>query len=643
MAVAQTASEETQGTQARQIVGDRQGSGAEAALQAPQVAGVTRDGSPATQVYRRFCDIEEDAQGHLVSYRVHRPDDFNFAYDVIDEIARLEPGRLAMAWSNPEGESHDITFGELARWSNKAANFLRAQGIGRGDRVMLILRRNYQYWILATALMKLGAVFVPATFMLKGHDLDYRLRASGAVAVIATSAGDTAAQIDAVIDAGELPVKRLLVNSAQFDFGIAPGTMADALLTGSVLSGPDKLFEAPVFRRGWVDVNTGVRLAPEDFARVATRADDPALIYFTSGTSGDPKMVEHLADSGLAHIVSCKYWNGVDPDGLHLTVCDTGWAMTSVIKMFGQWGLGAAIMVYDVDRFHPGELLRIIQEHRVTSFTAPVTVYRMMSQQNIDDYDLSSVRRYTAAGEPLNPDLFDFWKRHTGHAIYEGYGQTEVPMLVCTVDGMEPKPGSMGRPMPFALVRTLRPDGTPCATGEAGEICVCCEPEKPVGVLNRYVDADEKNTEAFRGGWYHTHDMARMDDDGYFWFVARTDDVIKCSGYRISPFEVESVLLGHPAVREVAVTATPDSVRGMAVKATVVLADGYEPSDALTTELQTWAKTHAAPYKYPRVIAYAHDLPRTTTGKIRRATLREEDARGVPATEVIPQVVGEGE
>ena len=601
--------------------------GAESARGASQEAGDL----PATQVYRRFCDIEEDGEGRLVSSKVRRPDDFNFAYDVIDEIARLEPGRLAMAWSNPEGERHDITFGELSRWSNRAANFLRGQGIGRGDRVMLVLRRNYQYWILALALTKLGAVFIPATFMLKGHDLDYRLRTSGATAIIATSAGDTAAQVDAVVEAGWLPVKRLLVNSAQFDFGVSRGTMADALLTGSTLSGPDKLFAAPVFREGWVDVNTGVRLASEDLARVETRADDPMLIYFTSGTSGDPKMVEHLADYALSHIASVKYWNGVDPDGLHLTVCDTGWAMTSVIKMYGQWALGAAIMVYDVDRFHPGELLRIMQDYRVTSFTAPVTVYRMLSQQNIDDYDLSSVQRYTAAGEPLNPDLFDFWKRHTGREIYEGYGQTEVPMLVCTLTGMQPKPGSMGRPFPFATVRTLRPDGTPCATGEAGEICVLCEPEKPCGVLNRYIDADEKNAEAFRDGWYHTHDMARMDDDGYFWFVARTDDVIKCSGYRISPFEVESVLLGHPAVREVAVTATPDSVRGMAVKATIVLADGYEPSDVLTTELQTWAKTHAAPYKYPRVIAYVPDLPRTTTGKIRCATIRNEDAQAADA------------
>lgn len=575
-------------------------------------------------LFERYWKVEENADGRPVACSLERPDTFNFSYDVIDEMARLEPDRLALRWANAEGERHDFTFADLARWSDKAASFLAGQGVRKGDRVMLILRRDYQYWVLVLALNKLGAVFIPATYMLRGHDLAYRLETSGAVAVIASSTGDLAQCVDDVVLGEGLGVKRLLVAAGQPDMPTSAGTEQDPALAGKALSGEQGLFRASARRAGWVDVNAGILAAPEGFARVETCADDPMVIYFTSGTSGMPKMVEHRCDYPLAHAFSCRYWNGVEPDGLHLTVCDTGWAMASVIKTYGAWLLGGANLVYDVERFSPDDLLRLLQAEHVTSLCAPATVYRLLMQAGLDGHDLSSVRRYTVAGEPLNPDLFDYWVRHTGRAIYEGYGQTESPMLACTLTGDTPKAGSMGKPMPNVRLATLDADGEPCRPGEVGEICVRCEP-RPCGMLTCYVDAPEKNAEAFRDGWYHTHDMARMDDAGYLWYVGRTDDVIKCSGYRISPFEVESVLLMHPAVREVAVTAVPDSVRGFAVKATIVLQDGYEGTPELTGALQTWAKTHAAPYKYPRVIEYVSDLPRTTTGKIRRAEIRRRD------------------
>ena len=587
-------------------------------------------------IHQRYCTETFDENGRLTSFRAHCPEDFNFAYDVVDDIGANDPDRMAMIWCNPEGEEHRLRFSDFMKLSDKAANFLSAQGIGRGDKVIVILRRHYAFWVTALALCKIGAVMVPATFMLKEHDLDYRLRASGAKAIVATSVGDIAQICDNVFAAAEDAgkpfegVRRFLMNGAQFNIKGGQGTEADAELAGPALSGPQGLFAAWCRRPGWIDYNTGVREAPAQWERRATSADGPMLMYFTSGTSGEPKMALHDMRYPLGHITTAKYWHGVEADGgVHLTIADTGWAKTAWGKFYGQWLMEACQLVYDFDRFHASEILGLVGKYRITTFCCPPTMYRMLSLEDVDAYDLSSVHRYTTAGEALNPDLFEFWKQHTGKEIYEGFGQTESPVIVANMVGSTPRPGSMGRPVPFANIEIQRDDGSRCDPGETGEICIECNP-RPVGIVREYYLAPEKTAEAFRGGWYHTGDVAWVDEDGYFWYVGRNDDVIKSSGYRIGPFEIESVLLQHGAVRECAVTGVPDPVRGKAVKATVVLAPGFAPSEALTRELQAWVKSQTAPYKYPRIVEYVDELPRTFSGKIRRVEIRQNDAeRGV--------------
>ena len=353
-------------------------------------------------------------------------------------------------------------------------------------------------------------------------------------------------------------------------------------------------------------------------------------MYFTSGTNGNPKMVLHDAGYAVAHIVTAKHWHGVDPDGVHLTIADTGWGKAVWGKFYGQWFMEACVLTYDFDRFHAPEILSLISRHRVTTLCCPPTMYRLMMQADVDAYDLTSLKRLTTAGEALNPDLFEFWHEHTGMEIFEGFGQTETPLTVANLVGSHPRPGSMGRPMPLYTVEIQRPDGSRCDPGEQGEICIKIDPARPDGIMMEYYRNPEKTAAAMHGGWYHTGDVAWVDEDGCFWYVGRNDDVIKSSGYRIGPFEIESVLLQHGAVRECAVTGVPDPVRGKAVKATVVLAEGFSPSEPLTRELQAWVKSQTAPYKYPRIVEYVDELPRTVNGKIRRVQIRETDAdRGV--------------
>ena len=603
-------------------------------------------------IHQKYCTEEFDEKGRVTKFRVHRPDDFNYAYDVIDVIGAAEPDKVAQQWCNPEGEEHAIRFSELASWSNRVANYLRGEGIGKGDKVLVILRRHYQFWICALALNKLGAVLVPATFMLKEHDVEYRLEACEAKAVITTTAGDIAQVIDNVFEAdaargmatgegvacdGGAPggeggprfqhIKRFLVNGAQPDLdgaGAERNEREDALF-GPALSGPDGLFAAWCRRPGWLDLNSGVRAASAELDRVPTHADDPMLMYFTSGTSGNPKMALHSCDYPLGHITTAKYWHGVDPEGVHFTIADTGWAKTAWGKFYGQWLMEGCQLVYDFDRFHAPEILSLVARYHVTTFCCPPTMYRMMSLEDVDAYDLTSVKRFSTAGEALNPDLFEFWKNHIGKAIYEGFGQSESPVIVATMLWMEPRPGSMGKPVPFANIEIQRPDGSRCNPGEPGEICVQCNP-RPVGIVCEYFKAPEKTAEAFRGGWYHTGDEAWVDEDGYFWYVGRNDDVIKSSGYRIGPFEIESVLLEHEAVCECAVTGVPDPLRGKAVKATIVLMPGFTGGEELTRELQAWVKRKTAPYKYPRIIEYVEELPKTFSGKVRRVEIRANDA-----------------
>ena len=566
--------------------------------------------------------------GQLATFEVHCEPSFNFAYDVVDDIAENDPERRAMIWVNPEGEQHTFTFADMKRWSDKTANYLAGLGIGRGDFVMVILRRHYQFWFVALALAKLGAVMVPATFMLKEHDLEYRLNGADIKAVIATDAGDIAQVMDNVADQAPTVAARILVASG--GGGLTPRDeqgrlmVPEGTLVGEALSGEQGICALAANRPGWHDFNTGVRAASEDFTRRETLAADPMLMYFSSGTSGNPKMVLHDSLYALGHLITAKHWHNVRPDGVHFTIADTGWGKAVWGKFYGQWLMEACVFTYDFDRFHPSEILGLIGEHRITTLCCPPTMYRLMMNEGIDGYDLSSLEYSTTAGEALNPDLFEYWRDHTGLTIYEGFGQTETPLTIGNLTGSTPRAGSMGKPVPLYDVALLREDGTPCAPGQRGEICINIDPH-PAGIMMGYYRNPEKTAAAMHDGWYHTGDTAWEDEDGYYWFVGRNDDVIKSSGYRIGPFEIESVLLEHSAVRECAVTGVPDPERGAVVKATVVLAEGAEGTDELTRELQAWVKQQTAPYKYPRIIEYVEKLPRTVNGKVRRVAIREKD------------------
>lgn len=575
----------------------------------------------------RYVDETYAPDGQLETFSVHYPDNFNFGYDVVDDIAMNDPDRRAMIWCNPEGEEHIFTFADMKRWSDKTANFLVDQGIKRGDYVLVVLRRHYQFWFVATALAKIGAVMVPATFMLKEHDLEYRLNGASISSIICTSVGEISQIADNVIDECPTVTSRILVNGAgggTTKYDDEGNLIAVAGTVGAALSGEEGICAASIEREGWVDFNSGVRAASEVFERRDTAAADPMLMYFSSGTSGNPKMVLHNSGYAVAHLITAKHWHNVQPDGVHFTIADTGWGKAVWGKYYGQWLMEACVLTYDFDRFNAGEILSLISKYQVTTLCCPPTMYRLMMSENFDAYDLSSLQYSTTAGEALNPDLFNFWKEHTGLTIYEGFGQTETPLTIANLKHSTPRSGSMGKPVPLYDVEIQRDDGSRCNTGETGEICIRMEP-RPAGIMMEYYRDPEKTANAIYDGWYHTGDTAWVDEDGYFWYVGRNDDVIKSSGYRIGPFEIESELLEHEAVRECAVTGVPDPVRGFAVKATVVLADGFTGSDELTRELQAWVKHRTAPYKYPRIVEYVDALPKTVNGKIRRVAIRQKD------------------
>ena len=575
----------------------------------------------------RYVDETYAPDGQLETFSVHYPDNFNFGYDVVDDIAMNDPDRRAMIWCNPEGEEHIFTFADMKRWSDKTANFLVDQGIKRGDYVLVVLRRHYQFWFVATALAKIGAVMVPATFMLKEHDLEYRLNGASISSIICTSVGEISQIADNVIDECPTVTSRILVNGAgggTTKYDDEGNLIAVAGTVGAALSGEEGICAASIEREGWVDFNSGVRAASEVFERRDTVAADPMLMYFSSGTSGNPKMVLHNSGYAVAHLITAKHWHNVQPDGVHFTIADTGWGKAVWGKYYGQWLMEACVLTYDFDRFNAGEILSLISKYQVTTLCCPPTMYRLMMSENFDAYDLSSLQYSTTAGEALNPDLFNFWKEHTGLTIFEGFGQTETPLTIANLKHSTPRSGSMGKPVPLYDVEIQRDDGSRCNTGETGEICIRMEP-RPAGIMMEYYRDPEKTANAIYNGWYHTGDTAWVDEDGYFWYVGRNDDVIKSSGYRIGPFEIESELLEHEAVRECAVTGVPDPVRGFAVKATVVLADGFTGSDELTRELQAWVKHRTAPYKYPRIVEYVDALPKTVNGKIRRVAIRQKD------------------
>jgi acetyl-CoA synthetase len=531
----------------------------------------------------------------FANFRVTVPAGFNFAFDVVDARAARAPGKRALVWCDAAGREAVYSFGEIKELSDRAANFFAAAGVRRGDAVMLVLKRRAEFWFALLGLHKLGAVAIPATHLLRAKDIDYRVAAADVKMIVSVDEPAIVAEVEAA--------------------ATAPRLVAKALVGGA--------------RPGWLDFNAGLREASAAFARpsgaAAAGGADPLLIYFTSGTTGLPKMVLHDHTYPLGHLLTARYWQNVPEDGLHLTVADTGWAKAAWGKIYGQWLAGCAVFVYDMDAFVPKELLDVLVHHRVSSFCAPPTVFRYLIKEDLAARDFSALRWCTVAGEPLNPEVYQQWLAATGVRLMEGYGQTETVVLAATWPWLEPKPGSMGKPSPGWGVDVVDEKGVPVEAGVEGQIVVRTAAGRPVGMFHGYHRDEALTARVWHDGVYFTGDMAWRDEDGYLWFVGRSDDVIKSSGYRIGPFEVESALLEHPAVLECAVTAVPDPDRGQVVKATVVLAGGRAGSAALAKELQDHVKKVTAPYKYPRVIEFATELPKTISGKIRRVEIRERD------------------
>lgn len=537
-------------------------------------------------------DNQEDFNAN---FKINVPEQFNFAYDVVDEWARVAPDKKALCWTNDKGEHIDFTFSELKKQSDAAASFFRSLGIDKGDKVMLILKRRYQYWTAILGLHKIGAVVIPATHLLTKKDIVYRCNA---------------ADINAIVSVGEQEVMRHVDEA-----------MADSPSVKSLVSiGPD-------VPSGWHDFNSGLKNAiPFVKPLHVNTNEDIFLLYFTSGTTGNPKMVIHDFTYPLGHIVTAAFWHNLKEDSLHLTLADTGWGKAAWGKIYGQWIVGACVFVYDHEKFTPADLLQVIQDYKVTSFCAPPTVFRFMIREDIDKYDLSALQYCTIAGEPLNPSVYEAFYKATGIKLMEGFGQTETTLTIATFPWMEPKPGSMGVPNPAFDMDLITPDGRSAEDGEQGEIIIRTNNGKPVGLFMGYYLNSELTEKVYYDDTYHTGDIAWRDEDGYYWFVGRNDDVIKSSGYRIGPFEVESALMTHPAVVECAITGVPDEVRGQVVKATIVLANDYKEKagEELIKEIQEHVKAVTAPYKYPRVIEFVDELPKTISGKIKRVDIRKK-------------------
>ena len=535
----------------------------------------------------------------IENYSVKVPENFNFAYDIVDEYAKNEPEKKAMVWCNEFGEERIFTFTQMKRYSSQAANYFKSLGIGKGDPVMLILKRRYEFWFCILALHRLGAIVIPATHLLTKKDIEYRNNAASIKMVVTVDDEEVLNNIDEA----------------------APNS--PTLKTKVCLSAK---------REGWHTFHDEFGNFPDTFERPTgsedTTINDIMLIYFTSGTTGMPKMVQHNFAYPLGHIVTAKYWQNVEDNGLHFTFSETGWAKAVWGKLYGQWICGSAVFVYDYNhKFEPTELMHMIEKYKITTFCAPPTIYRFFIKANLKSFDFSSLKYCVVAGEPLNPEVYKQFYEATGIKLMEGFGQTEMTVAIATLPWIKPKPGSMGKPVAGYEIELHDANGNICETGEEGEIVIRTDRKKPVGLFNGYYRDEELTKSVWRDDVYHTGDMAWQDEDGDFWFVGRADDVIKSSGYRIGPFEVESALLEHPAVLECAITAVPDEIRGQIVKATVVLTKGYTPSDELVIELQEHVKKVTAPYKYPRVIEFVDELPKTISGKIRRVEIRNKDSK----------------
>lgn len=545
---------------------------------------------------RDFTDYEDFKK----NCKLKTKQDFNFAYDIVDRYASDFPGKRALVWINDEGEEKTFTFDDISRESKRAAYWLVSKGIKKGDTVMLVLRRRYEWWILMPALHRIGAIVIPATDQLLQSDIEYRTNAADVKMIIS---------YDNPIIQGE--IEKSMPNSKTVQY--------------LVTVGKEK-------RDGWISFHEEYEKAPAEFPRpvgeAATHNKDPMLLYFTSGTSGYPKMVLQDYDYPIGHIMTAKYWHGVVEDGLHLTIAETGWAKSTWGKLYGQWIAGTALFVYDMNMFKPAKMLEMISKYGLTTFCAPPTVYRYLVRQNLSKYDLSKCTRFSTAGEALNDEVYNKWLEQTGKKIYEGYGQTESTIICGNfLELSEIRPGSMGRPNPLYNVEILDANNKSVPAGEIGELCIHVEDGRPFGLLMGYHKDVALTANAFDGGVYHTGDNVYMDEDGYVWFVGRKDDIIKTAGYRVSPFEVESILQKHPAVMECAVTGVEDPKRGMAVKATIVLSPGYDKKDPkeMEIELSTFAKENTAMYKCPRIFEFLPELPKTISGKIRRVEIRERD------------------
>ncbi|MCR5585029.1 MAG: AMP-binding protein [Lachnospiraceae bacterium] len=541
-------------------------------------------------VYENFIDSVDNEDGSFHSINFKNTDKFNFAFDIVDEIAKTKPDKLAMIHLDKDKNERRFTFKEFKELSNQAANYFTSLGIKKGDRVMLVLKRHYQFWVAFLALNKIGAVVVPATNQLKSHDFVYRFQAGDIHSIVCTFSDGTTDAVDEA--AKECP-----------------------FLQNRIIVGGHK--------EGWRNFDDEYVFFSRRYLRTADSAkgEDPMIMLFSSGTNGYPKMVLHSCTYALGHFITAKYWHCVRTKGLHFTISDTGWGKSLWGKLFGQWLNEAAVFVYDFERFHADDILQLFGKYPITTFCAPPTMYRMFIKEDLSKYDLSCIEHATTAGEALNPEVFYQFKQATGLDIMEGFGQTETTLTIGNLVGMKPKPGSMGKPSPAYDVQLLDTDGNPVGTAENGEICISTKNGIPCGLLLEYYKEPDKTKEAWHDGYYHTGDIAYKDEDGYFWYVSRIDDVIKSSGYRIGPFEIENVIMELPYVLECGVCAAPDPIRGQVVKACIVLVNGKEGTEELKKEIQNYVKEKTAPYKYPRIVEFRTELPKTISGKVIRKAL----------------------
>lgn len=538
----------------------------------------------------KYVKTKEDENGVLQSVKFRNLEKFNFGYDVVDAIAEKYPDKLALLHLDINKTERRFTFKDIKRASNQCANYFKSLGIKKGDKVMLVLKRHYQFWFCMVALQKLGAVAIPATNQLKEHDYVYRFNAAGVSAIVCTSFDNVPEIVDNAAKEAPLLKTKILVGA---------------------------------HREGWRDFNNEYQMYSGKFPRTEDTAcgDEMMMMFFTSGTTGNPKMAIHNHVYGLGHFVTAKYWHCCEPDGLHFTISDTGWGKALWGKLYGQWMCEGAVFVYDFDRFHASDIMPLFKKYNITTFCAPPTMLRLMIKEDLSQYDLSSVKHMTTAGEALNPEVYRQFKKATGLEIMEGFGQTESTLIIGNLYGTVPKIGSMGKASPQYDVDIVDEDGKSVDTGEVGEIVIRVDKNVPCGLFRGYYKDKAKTDESWHDGLYHTCDTAWRDEDGYFWYVGRVDDVIKSSGYRIGPFEIESVIMELPYVLECGVSAAPDEIRGQIVKASIVLVKGTEPTEELKKEIQNYVKTHTAPYKYPRQVVFCEDLPKTTSGKIQRNKL----------------------